>query len=99
MPENQFHTLGFCTTFDGRVEANTIGYGFCQKTHAAVALPRRSELPFLRVEPNELDFRNSRYIAGRSYQKSFELVNYGEGASEYDLQNLATAFGFTVLGW
>jgi hypothetical protein len=64
----------------------------------AARLPGDPELPFLRVEPNELDFRNSKYIAGRAYQKVFELVNYSEGWGEYDLQNLAATYKFTVLG-
>ena len=57
-----------------------------------------AEVPFLRIEPDNLDFTGMPYVAGTSAHKSFTLVNYGEGDGTYSLENLAAAYGFSVLG-
>jgi hypothetical protein len=56
------------------------------------------EEPFLRIEPDNLDFTDMPYVPGTSVQKTFALVNYGEGDGDYTLDNQATLYGFTVLG-
>lgn len=56
------------------------------------------EVSFLRIEPDNLDFTGMPYVPGTSLQKTFTLVNYGEGDGDYTLDNQATAYGFTVLG-
>lgn len=56
------------------------------------------EEPFLRFEPDLLDFTDTPYVAGTSLQKTLSLVNYGEGDGTYDLQNLASNYDFTVIG-
>lgn len=52
--------------------------------------------PFLQIIPSSLTWEN--VSVGKAVQQSFQLINFGDGAGDFELVNNAAAFDFVILG-